>query len=153
VPLPPNSTLATIWWLKTVDGLPVDQIGTTLPKTRDGHVNLDLWVEHGFIQVNPTGGAPMTDIPVGEPVMGITCWAAHPNSKKPQWGRANGLASLVIQATYEHRYLGRVALPDPYYDVRVFSAYPTTEPVPVEHDEAHAVAFRFDLAVRWVVAP
>ncbi|OLT26537.1 hypothetical protein BJF83_20850 [Nocardiopsis sp. CNR-923] len=150
----PTTTRVAIDWLKTIPGLPAEQINTALPTTQDGAVNYEPWVEHGFVQVGiGAGGGPMMDLPVNEPVVTLTCWAASLHSKKPQWGKANDLAVVIIHATYERRFLGPIATRPGYEDVRVFSAYATGDPLEVQGESSHHVGYEFDLALRWVRDP
>ncbi|MFE7461666.1 hypothetical protein ACWFMI_23545 [Nocardiopsis terrae] len=149
----PTSTVVGIDWLKTVPGLPSQQINTTLPRTRDGAMRFDPWVESGFIQVNVTGGTPDTELEVSEPVYTITGWAIQPNSKKPPVWTSNDLCQRIIVAVQNYRshrrLIGRLATRPAYEDVIVNGVWPTTEPIEVEGDEAHMAGHSFDLAMRW----
>lgn len=149
----PTSQIVGMDWLKTVPGLPSQQIGTTLPRTREGAMNFTPWVDTGFVQVNVTGGTPMAELEVGEPVFTITCWAVQANSKKPPVWESNDLCQRIISATQNYRshrrLLGRLATRPAYEDVIVNGVWATTDPIEVEGDQAHMAGHSFDLAMRW----
>ncbi|MFD6094751.1 hypothetical protein ACFVWN_01060 [Nocardiopsis flavescens] len=161
-PFPPElapltSTLVGVHWLKTIPGLPTQQINTTLPSKQNGTHNYAVWADTGFIQVSVASGSPHLDLPVGEPVLDIVTWATSATSKKIPWRQANDLAARIIAATYDPAVMRpsrrRVPTPPGYPDARVTSAYATTDPRQVDGDEAHLGGYQFDLKVHYVAIP
>lgn len=85
-----NAELAAIAWLKTVPGLPVNQIGTTLPQDNS------TWSASGYVQVISTGpGSSSKYYGYRAPVMTAHCWATNPNKQTPPWGKACDLAEDI----------------------------------------------------------
>lgn len=120
-----NSELAAIAWLKTVPGLPVNQIGTTLPQDNS------TWAASGFVQVIVTGpGKSSKYYGYRAPVITAHCWAINPGKQTPPWGIACDLAEAIYARLLvdgngkENLSLSRPNAPD----VRVLQAWDVTEP-------------------------
>ena len=89
-----NSELVTIAWLKTLSGLPVNAIGTTVPMGLDGQA--PDWASTGFVQVIVSGrGTSAINTPYRAPVITAHCWAVSVRKQKPPWQQANDLAEII----------------------------------------------------------
>lgn len=87
-----NSELAAIAWLKTVPGLPVNQIGTTLPQDNT------TWAASGYVQVLITGrGRSNSYYGYRAPVVTVHCWAVKVGAQTPPWGKACDLAESIYK--------------------------------------------------------
>lgn len=148
----PNSELVTVAWLKSLDGIPTNGVGTTLPAA-------SAWAADGFVQVSVAGGAPDRDLPVARPVMSVDCWANNPNSARPPWGKAAQLAEVIRAACYRMQND-----PDPtqqiltmhvagYQRAVLYSAYWVSEPRRRPADEARFARIGGDLQIHWAVVP
>ena len=137
-------------WLKTVVG---DIVATTLPKP--GNSGAVSWADTGFVTLVTAGGTPNLYVPLREPVMGVSCWAASPGSQKPPWNKAAVLAEAIQAACYDHPAIPQtVTLPAGYPGARVLSAYTTGEHRRI-HDDASSYA-RYDipgLVIAWTEVP
>ncbi|MEU3281594.1 hypothetical protein [Streptomyces antibioticus] len=146
-----TSELVAEAWLKTVVG---DIVATTLPKpAADGTLS---WADTGFITLVTVGGSPNMYVPLRDPAVGLSCWAANPGSQKPPWRKASNLAETICAACEDHPNVPktRLALPGDYPDVQVKSAYVTGEPRRIP-DDASSYA-RYDvpgLVIAWVEVP
>lgn len=149
----PNSELVFEAWLKGIDGVPPNGVGTTLPGDNT------TWAASGFVQYSVVGGSPGVYVPEREPVFTVDCWAVRLNSAKPPWGMANNLAETIVEACYqgvdETIPTARVVTisRSGYEQARVQSAYPLTEPRRMPGDEARFARYQFDLALFWVRVP
>ena len=146
-----TSELVAIAWLKTIVG---DIVATTLPKLgSDGALS---WADTGFVTLVNAGGSPNIYVPLRDPAVGVTCWAANPNSQKPPWGKASNIAETIVAATLDHPNVPKraLSLPGDYPDVQVKSAYVTGEPRRIP-DDASSYA-RYDipgLVIAWTEVP
>lgn len=142
----PTTELVAIAWLKGVEGLPSEQIGTTLP------ANETAW-PNGFVQVMTVGGSPDMYIPARRPVVSVDFWAGNANGNKAPWGKANALAELVRDACYEDDSSRVVEISvGEYDDARVMSVYLLTEPRRIPEDAAGYAHYQMDVQFHWVVA-
>ena len=119
-----TTELVAVAWLK---GLVGDIVATTVPRpAKDGSVS---WADTGFVSVHAMSGRANMYIPVREPSILIDCWWASPESVKPKWHRANGLAESIVAGCYDHANNPRLlTLPTGYPNARVLSAYCIQEP-------------------------
>lgn len=143
----PNNELVAVSWAKTLPGLPSQQINTLLPADNS------TWTASGFVQVAVAAGQPGMYLPVNAPVIQWTCWAVNPNSGKPPWGKANGLAETLKAATYEPSNYGVVTTRSGYEDARVMEAHPVTEPRRVTGDDGRFAGYTLDMQLFWVRNP
>lgn len=142
--LAPTTDLVAVAWLAGVTGLSASMVATKLPADNS------TWAASGFVQVITVGGTPELYVPVASPVVGVSCWAANPNSAKPPWGKANHLAELIRAATYDHANVPRtLTLPSSFGHARVTAAYFVSEPKRIPGDPANYARFDADLALRW----
>ncbi|MCX5522200.1 hypothetical protein OG342_04865 [Streptomyces bobili] len=137
-------------WLKTVVG---DRVATTLPKpSADGSLS---WTDGGFVTHVVAGGASNIYVPLRTPVMGVSCWAANPDSQKPPWGQASNLAEAIVAACLDHPAIPQtLTLPGDYPGVQVKSAYTVGDPRRIT-DDASSYA-RYDipgLVIAWTEVP
>lgn len=122
---PANSELAAIAWLKTVPGLPVNQIGTTLPQDNT------TWAASGFVQPIVVGkGSSSRYYGYRAPVIVVHCWAVNPNKQTPPWWKANNLAELIYAHLLKEGNGGEnIALPvSGYRNIRILQAWCVEEP-------------------------
>lgn len=119
-----NAELAARAWLKTVPGLPVNQIGTTLPQ------DLSTWQSTGYVQVITSGpGSSSKYFGYRAPVITAHCWAVKVGGQKPPWGKAADLAECIRAELikddngHERLSLGVTGAPD----IRVLQAWSVDE--------------------------
>lgn len=87
---PANSELAAAAWLKTVPGLPINQIGSTLPQDNT------TWAASGYVQPMVVGsGSSSRYYGYRAPVIQVHCWAVNPSKQTPPWWKANELAEKI----------------------------------------------------------
>jgi hypothetical protein len=141
----PTPDLVAVTWLKSVAGLPTNQIATTLPADNSS------WATSGFVQVTAIGGNPGREVPFWQPAIQIDCWANNPNSQKPPWGKAGHLAATIQWATYGARQPGVLALGGTFHPTRLMSVYPLTEPRRILSDEAGFARVQIDLLMTWTI--
>lgn len=145
-----NTDIVAVAWLGGVTGLTADMVSTQLP------TDANTWGTSGFVTVRTSGGRPVLDNPLRQPVVTVDTWACKPTSSKPLWNRANELAELIVRACYprdeaEKQALCRLlTLPTGYPAARVLSAYPVTEPRRSYGDIGDYASFTFDLQLNWV---
>lgn len=141
----PSSEQVALAYLKTLDALDPMKIATSLPGDPSS------WAETGFVQAQTVGGSPAVDTPLYAPVVQIDCWANNPNSQKPPWGKATHLAGAVVFSTYGQvqQLLG---MPENFYNVRLLSAYPVSEPRRITGDDTGFARVSVDMVFRWVLA-
>ena len=144
--LRPTPELVAIAWLTTIVG---DRVATTLPKDNSS------WAASGFCTVTSAGGTPNLYVPLREPVMGVDCWACSPQSQKPPWNIAAGLAEAVQAACYDHPAIPQtVALPSGYPAARVLSAYTAGEHRRVPDDPSSYARYSIPgLVIAWTEVP
>ncbi|WP_393075272.1 hypothetical protein [Streptomyces sp. LN704] len=138
--------LVTTAWLISIVG---DRVATTLPKPGPDGLS---WADGGFVTHVVAGGSSNIYVPLRTPVMGVSCWAANPDSQKPPWGKASNLAETIVAACLDHPNVPRtaLALPGGYPDVQVKSAYTVGDPRRIT-DDASSYA-RYDipgLVIAW----
>jgi len=143
----PTNELVGVHWIKAVEGIPENSVASKLP------ADASTWEAKGFVQVQLASGNPDVYTPQRQPVFQINCWAAKPNSEKPPWGKANDLAELIVNATWDKRYWGHLVLPATHDDARVLGSKALTEPRRVLGDEARFACYTFDLQLFWVRKP
>jgi hypothetical protein len=120
-----NSELAAMAWLKTVPGLPIDKIGTTLPQ------DPNAWAEDGFIQPIITGkGSSSRYYGYRAPVVTVHCWAVNPTKQTPPWWKANELAENIHEHLLVENNGGEnIVLPKAgYRKIRILQAWVIEEP-------------------------
>lgn len=87
-----NSELVARAWLKTVPGLPVNQIGTTLPQ------DATTWEANGYVQLIAVGrGRSNMYYGYRAPVISVHCWAVQVGAQTPPWGKACDLAEAIYE--------------------------------------------------------
>lgn len=141
----PSHELVAVAWLKTVDGLPTNQIATTLPADNS------TWAASGFVQVTTVGGNPEHEMPMFGPVVQVDCWANNLNSQKPPWGKASHLAERIVWAAYAADQLGSLTLGADFHQPRLMGVYALSEPRRITGDEAGFARIQFDMAFRWTL--
>lgn len=141
----PNNELVAVALLKLVPELG-SRVATDLPADNS------TWSASGFVQVAAVGGSPDMYLPVAAPVVSVDCWAVAPNSGKPPWGKASGLAEYIRAALKSGTiaFPARVTLPADYSKADVTGAWMLSEPRRVRDDAADFAHFQFDLQLNWV---
>jgi hypothetical protein len=146
----PHGELVMQAWLRGIDGVPTNGVGTTLPRDNTA------WAASGFVQINGVvGGSPGVDTPVYRPVMSLQFWANRPGSSKPDWGKANQLAEIVKAAGYgavdAYAPPARiVGLAPSFQNARVLACYALTEPRRIPADEARFALYQMDMQLVYV---
>lgn len=138
----PNDTLVACAWLNGVPGVPA--AATQLP------ANNTTWGASGFVVATVVAGSPNVDLPQGEPVVQVDCYAVDPGSGRPLWNVANNIASSVIRALHHEELKQRVVtLPTGYPTARVFQAYCTRNPSRLYDDDGSYACYSLDVFMRW----
>lgn len=142
-PYLPTSDLVAVAWLKTVAGLPVGGIATTLPS------DAAAWADEGFVQAQTVTGLADVDVPQWRrPLVQVDLWANSGTSNRPPWNKAARLAELVRAGT--EGATGRVVDLGPnYLPARVLSVYLESEPRRIEDDPAGYARLTLDLHIDW----
>ena len=145
----PHAEMVAVEWVKGIAGISSNAVSTNLPR------DSSAWTGTGFVQIEGIGGTPDVDVPLYRPDVTVHCWAVSANSNKPPWWMANQMAEIIKLACYgavdAESPPGRVVdLPDAYYDARVLTVVPTTEPRRVLSDEARFAHYQFDIRLSYV---
>jgi len=152
LPLHANNELVTLAWIRDVVTAYGVSAGTTL-QGPDPETLVLPWGDVGFVTTLTVGGSVNTNTPMREPVMSVECVAANVGKSRPPWGRAIGIAELIIRAT-EWTGWGSTAravvLPSGYPGARVWDGSALTEPKRVPSDEAGYARYSFDMSMSWV---
>lgn len=122
-------------------------VGTTLPR------DATSWSASGFVRIAVAQGIPEIHVPVRRPIIGVECWAApSASSTKPPWGKAANLAELIVAGCYASSGATRnLTMPVSGYNaVRMFSAWPITEPRRMPSDVSSYARYGFDMRCDWV---
>jgi hypothetical protein len=120
-----NSELAAIAWLKTVPGLPINQIGTSLPQDNS------TWAASGYVQVIVVGkGSSSKYYGYRAPVIQAHCWAVNADNKQtPPWWKANELAeNIYAQLLLDTNGVENLSTRTGYRKIRVPQAWEIEEP-------------------------
>lgn len=156
-----NTELVTRAWLKTVPGLPVNQIGTTLPQDNS------TWSASGFVQLIVTGpGTSSKYFGYRAPVVTIHTWATNPDSQNPPWGKACDLAELVwAQCLEDDNGRGDLDMGVSGFTKKavVYQVWPLKEPKRIPWgfpsgqgsfiDPANTAHYTLDLQIAWAELP
>jgi hypothetical protein len=145
----PHGELVAQAWLRGIEGVPTNGVGTTLPKDNS------TWAASGFVQISVAGGTPDPYNPISNPVIGVDCYACTMNGSQPPWGKANQLVEIIKLSGYgtvdslnpAHRV---VALAPQYQNARVQTAYAITEPKRMPSDEARFARYHLDMQFSYV---
>jgi hypothetical protein len=145
----PHNELVMRSWLQGISGVPVNQIGTTLPGDNSA------WAASGYVEISVIGGSADLYSPIRRPVFQVDCWAVMLNSSRPPWHKANQLAEVIFNHCYgsvdsDSSPQRKVVLPAVYRDARVIGARAVNEPRRVPSDEARFARYQFDLQLDWV---
>ncbi len=146
MPLRANSELVASAFIAAVLGDP-SIVGTTLPR------DATSWSASGFVRIVVAQGVPEVHLPVRRPVIGVETWAAPASSStKPPWGKAAQLAELIVAGCYASSgQVRNLTMPvSGYNTVRMFSAWPITEPRRMVSDVASYARYGFDMRCDWV---
>lgn len=144
-----SSELAAVYWLKSLPGIPEDRVDVVLPDPEDEY----LVVAPGFVTVRSVGGSPHVHLPQRQPIVEVNTWVATPNDQIAPWPASSLLADTIIEACYEPSNFGHVLTHPGYENVRVMSAYPTSEPTRFEDDDARYARYVFEIQMYWVGDP
>lgn len=141
-----RSELVAVAFIKTMSGIAANgMVSTQLPEDNTS------WAASGFIKVGPVvGGTPNTYVPIREPVLQINTYAVNPNTKFPDWGKAEELANLIVEGAQDMSlYHQALTLRSGVNQAQVFDAQALTEPRRVEGNDAAYAAYTLDLQIRW----
>lgn len=139
----PNTELVAVGLLKNIPELG-GGVATELPADNSS------WSASGFVQVLTVGGSPSPYLPVASPVVGVDCWAVNPNSGKPPWGKAAGVAEYVRRYLESVTVPVRVVLPAGFEPADVLGAWVVSEPRRIREDTAGYAHFSMDVRIDWV---
>lgn len=145
-----NTDLVAQAWLAGVPGLTSAMVGSQLPSDNS------TWAASGFVTVRTSGGRPVLDNALRQPVITVDTWACKVTSSKVPWNKANYLAECIVRACYPRTDSERIAvprlltLPAGYPHARVLSAVVVTEPRRSYGDIGLYASYTFDLSLSWV---
>lgn len=153
-----NSELAAIAWLKTVPGLPVNQIGTTLPQDNT------TWAASGFVQILVTGrGRSNPYYGYRSSVITAHCWAVNLGAQTPPWGMACDLAESIYKELLRDNGRENFTLPvTGAPKVRVLQAWELGEPMRLPWgfpagkgfiDPGNTAHYIIDFQIAWAELP
>ena len=156
LPLVATDRLVAIAWIATIPGLNAGMAGPSLPEDANADGTPADWVKAGlgYASAAVVGGNPSPDLPVGNPVVQVDCWAVEPGSNLPPWGTADRLAQTIVRATWDRVTIARplrisvegVAYPD----AAVQSAYVLSTPRPIFDDAGDYARISLDLQLHWI---
>lgn len=159
VVLRPNSELVAVAWMKGVPGLSdICGVGTTRPADP---IDWSAAVSrvHRWIKAGPVvGGGTNRDVPLRQPVVTFTLYAARIGSSHPAWGALNELSELIYADTYtdENGRLNAGAravtehLPTGYDPASVRVAAMINEPRRIPGDTSSYAKYTTDIQIFWV---
>jgi len=140
--LPANSELVALAWLRSLDNIADNQVGTGL--------NSSANLSGGYITVGPVvGGDIDLYMKTRRPVLQVDAWSATAKGKA-DWATATNLAEYVRAGT-EDVTKKRVALTlrTGYNQAQVTKASFVTEPQRIENDPSDYARIQFDLELWW----
>ena len=142
---PARSELVAVSFIKTMDGVPTSGVATQLPEDNSS------WAASGFIKVGPVvGGTPDLYVPVRNPVVQVQTFGVNPNTKYPDWGKAENLANRIVEGTWDGSILHKqLTLRTGVNDATVMAAAALTEPARIEDDPSGYAIYTVDLSLTW----
>jgi hypothetical protein len=140
-PVPANSTVVTVAWLRSIEGL-ADIVSTILPDPAK-------WTDSGFVTVTTgVGGSAHAYYPEREPVMTVHAWATKLGSKRPPKGVAATLIERVLSATYAPIPL--VDVPVKFKPVFIEYVEPVLEIGEVPEPQDNFAHYSLDIRIGWI---
>lgn len=137
----PNAELVAIYWLKALEDLPTNQIGTTLPAESDD------FAENGFIQVRSQGGVQDNESFMQRSILTLTANGYNKDSGKIPWAKVNNLLMIVKEGMESGARV--VTTPDAFNNARVFYVESVSDPQRVVGDGAVG-KYRMRIRLHWV---
>lgn len=140
-----TTELVTVAFIKSMTGILTSQVATQLPDDNS------TWSASGFVKCGPVvGGSPMMYVPIRYPVIEINTFAVNPNTENPNWGKAESLANLIVEGTYDMALTSKaLTLKTGYNQAIVNSAVALTEPTRIEGDPSNYARYSFDMQIMW----
>lgn len=136
----PNAELVSIYWLKSVSGLPSDKIATTLPSDNSAIAG------SGFITVQAVGGVPDPDTYMQSSLIQVDCWGYNENSEKVPWGKTYNLAMVIKEGIKSAPRT--VTTPSAFDNAYVHEVIVERDPMRILDDPAFA-RYQMDLTIFW----
>jgi len=137
----PSGDFVGVHWLRTIPGVPAEQINTTVPEKSPD------FEENGFIQVSLVSGSMHPNFHQFSSLLQTDTWAYQSRSKRPPWYKAASLASEITMAC-PSAARSHLVLPHNYVPVRVFSVLVEVGPMRFPSD-AEFARYRLDLRMYW----
>lgn len=139
-----NHVMVAKAWLATCPDLPPNKVATTLPE-------VEKWADTGFITVGPIfPGTPGRYAAERGPVIQINTYAVFSTqTKRPNYGRANDLAEIILNYSYLWE-VPTVTLPPGVKPVHLRSIYPVTEVYEVPEPDNGVAHYAVDMALGWM---
>jgi len=140
-----NTTLVTLAWLKTLDGVTADMVGPTRPQ-------VEKWAATGFISIGPSfPGVSELYVPFRRPIVQIDFWAVTLNSKTPNPALAKELGEIVMNGVYRDLYgAPPITLPAGHAPAYVTTIYPVSEIREVPEPQSNFAHYAVDMHVGWM---
>lgn len=129
-----------------------NMVATTLPVLSSWPVITGT--VRGFVTVDGVVGGSGRDTPLRVPVMGVSTWAAVPDSDQPQWGAANSIAEDIVSAVYAESSRPVLVRQGTSYDqALVQSMSMLAEPRRLQDPDTGRARFVMDLVIAWTRVP
>lgn len=141
-----RSELVAVAFIKTMSGIATNgMVATQLPEDNTS------WAASGFIRCGPVvGGSPALYVPIRKPVIQVTCYAVNPNTMFPDWGKAEELANLIVEGSYDMSRLHKaLTVRSGVSDALVMNATVLTEPNRIPNDVGAYASYVLDLELTW----
>lgn len=108
----------------------------------------------GFVVVDGVVGGSGRDTALRVPVLGVSTWAAVPDSDRPQWGAANAIAEDIVAAVFADRSRPvRVRQGAAYNEAIVQDMQLMAEPRRLFDEDSGRARFTLDITLGWVEVP
>jgi len=139
-----NDELAARSWLRTIPGLPVNQINMVVPEDNS------TWSASGFVQIAITGDSSNHYYRLRRPVITASCWAVKPGNQNPDWVKASNLAETIALACWDFNPPeGHLVLPSGYGTARILQAEIIQPPRRAYGDEGDYAKYTVDFQLTW----
>lgn len=141
-----RSELVAVAFIKTMSGIATNgMVSTQLPEDNTS------WAASGFIKCGPVvGGSPEMYVPIRKPVIQLNCYAVNSNTMFPDWGKAEELANLIVEGTFDTSLLYKaLTLRSGVNQALVMSAEAMTEPARLEDNPSAYASYTVDLKLTW----
>ena len=150
MPFAPTAEGVAVAYLRTIKA--PNMVATTLPALSSWPVVTSN--VRGFVVVDGVVGGSGRDTALRVPVMGVSSWAAVPDSDQPQWGAANSIAEDIVAAIYNEASRPVLVQQGASYDQALIQSMTLlAEPRRLEDPDTGRARFVMDLVIAWTRVP